>query len=99
MPIDDDYVAWMRFAHRTDNQQPYLQICDSDAEGAFKVYRHPLPGAAPAEEWEYRPTWGCLLHGKAYATITDLECDAELKGWTGYQMQRRTPAGEWQMIK
>jgi hypothetical protein len=36
---NENYVAWMRFRHRADNQQPYLQICNSDDEGAFRVYR------------------------------------------------------------
>jgi hypothetical protein len=99
--IDDDYVAWMRFAHRTDNQQPYLQICDSDAEGAFKVYRHPLPGAAPAEKWEYRAAG---KHDQSdpceYRYAYE---DARL--YMKYdRVERRTkatataPAGEWQSI-
>lgn len=33
---EDDYVAWVRYI---DNS---IQTCDSDAEGAFKVYRHPV---------------------------------------------------------
>jgi hypothetical protein len=37
---EDDYVAWLCFRHRNDNQQPYLAVCDSDSPGAFKVYRH-----------------------------------------------------------
>ena len=39
----DDYIGWARWRHRGqgDNEQPYLAWCDSDAEGAFKVYRHP----------------------------------------------------------
>ena len=37
----NDYVAWLCFRNRKDNQQPYLAICDSDTPGAFKVYRHP----------------------------------------------------------
>lgn len=34
----DDYVAWARWAG--DLKHRRLQLCDSDAEGAFKVYRH-----------------------------------------------------------
>ena len=36
---DKEHVAWLRFRHRGDNQQPYLSVCDSDAPGAFRVYR------------------------------------------------------------
>ena len=34
-----EHVAWLRFLHRGDNQQPYLTLCDSDDPGAFKVFR------------------------------------------------------------
>lgn len=37
----ENYVGWACFRYRGDNQQPYLTICDSDAFGAFKIYRHP----------------------------------------------------------
>jgi hypothetical protein len=33
----DDYVGYMRWAGYTPNR--YLQVCDSDSPGAFKVYR------------------------------------------------------------
>lgn len=33
--IIDDYVAWARYSGGT------IRLCDSDAPGAFKVYRHP----------------------------------------------------------
>ncbi len=36
----EDYIGWARWRHRGDNHQAYLSICDSDAEGAFKIYRH-----------------------------------------------------------
>ena len=35
----DNYVAWMRYKKRYDGQT-VICACDSDAEGAFKVYRH-----------------------------------------------------------
>jgi hypothetical protein len=35
----DDYIAWLRWVGATDDPHRHLQICDSDAEGAFKVYR------------------------------------------------------------
>lgn len=31
----DDYVAWLQFRQRS------FRVCDSDAGGAFRVYRHP----------------------------------------------------------
>ncbi len=33
----DAYVAWLRWSG--DEQHRHLTVCDSDAEGAFKVYR------------------------------------------------------------
>lgn len=38
---DNEYLGWARSRHRGDNGQAYLSLCDSDAEGAFKIYRHP----------------------------------------------------------
>jgi hypothetical protein len=32
----DNHVAWLRFT-----ESGSIVTCDSDAEGAFKVYRHP----------------------------------------------------------
>ena len=40
-PLTDDYVAWMRYEHY-DEQPTHIMLCDSDEEGAFKVYRHPV---------------------------------------------------------
>jgi hypothetical protein len=37
---DDNYVAWLCYRHH-DNGATTIHICDSDATGAFKVYRHP----------------------------------------------------------
>lgn len=33
-----DYVAWLRYKSGNDTT---IHLCDSDAEGAFKVYREP----------------------------------------------------------
>lgn len=38
---DGAYVAWMRY--RRGNGVTRIVACDSDDEGAFKVYRHPEP--------------------------------------------------------
>jgi hypothetical protein len=35
----DKYIAWLRWVGNTDDPHRHLQICDSDAEGSFKVYR------------------------------------------------------------
>jgi hypothetical protein len=40
--VEDNYVAWLRWNGRT------WTACDSDAKGAFKVYRHPS-NAIPRE--------------------------------------------------
>lgn len=34
---DDNYVAFLRF--RNQGERQWIEVCDSDAEGAFKVYR------------------------------------------------------------
>ena len=48
----DDYIAWIRYEHY-DEQPTRIMLCDSDEEGAFKVYRHPViarEGYVPASE-------------------------------------------------
>ena len=47
---DNQYVGYARFRRREDNQQVYLSICDSDADGAFKIYRHAERAAAREQE-------------------------------------------------
>ena len=37
-PEPDDYVAFLRNRHEGERQ--WIELCDSDSEGAFKVYRH-----------------------------------------------------------
>lgn len=36
-----DHVAWLRFKTGNDGRPATIHVCDSDAPGAFKVYRHP----------------------------------------------------------
>lgn len=38
MTEEDQYVAWLRYKRSGDRTT--IHICDSDADGAFKVYRH-----------------------------------------------------------
>lgn len=35
----EDYVAWCRYVN-TPNGDTCIRLCDSDADGAFRVYRH-----------------------------------------------------------
>jgi hypothetical protein len=35
--LEDEYIAWMRWAGDTNHR--HLALCDSDSPGAFKVYR------------------------------------------------------------
>lgn len=37
LPKDDNYVAWLCWAG--DESHRHLKVCDSDTQGAFKVYR------------------------------------------------------------
>jgi hypothetical protein len=55
----DDYVAWLRYVH--EGERTRIVVCDSDAPGAFKVYRerHSCPCA-----WCNGP----LLHEGPHAT-------------------------------
>lgn len=40
----DDYVAWCRYDFTNEETTgTTISVCDSDAPGAFKVYRHPSP--------------------------------------------------------
>lgn len=36
--MPDDYVAWLRYQHH-DGDVTTIHVCDSDAPGAFRVYR------------------------------------------------------------
>lgn len=36
--LEARHLAWMRYRHRADSGETYLQICDSESEGAFKVW-------------------------------------------------------------
>jgi len=40
---DDNYVAWLHYVHASDEDGDYaIEVCDSDSEGAFKVWRSPV---------------------------------------------------------
>jgi hypothetical protein len=44
---EDNYVAYLRFQHHGSGETT-IHVCDSDAKGAFKVYRRaPAPAPAP----------------------------------------------------
>jgi hypothetical protein len=49
---EENYVAWCRYAHNSAGETNGIRLCDSDAPGAFKVYRLPAPptGDAPTEK-------------------------------------------------
>ena len=65
----DNYVAWLRYRHGyNDNVQ--IEVCDSDSEGAFKVYRHPeRTQAEPAASGVQRPEWGLKEDGSLGNTM------------------------------
>lgn len=51
MRNSDDYVAWLRYVH--EGERTRIVVCDSDAKGAFKVYRRfalDPPREPPAKE-------------------------------------------------
>lgn len=51
-PVEpDNYVAWLRYNFHEGNTTT-IRVCDSDAEGAFKVYRRPPNTAALLAEQE-----------------------------------------------
>ena len=41
-----DHVAWLRYNNHNGQKPTTVHLCDSDAPGAFKVYRHPIEVAA-----------------------------------------------------
>lgn len=72
VPADsaDDYVAYLRYVQRYGGTR--IVLCDSDEEGAFKVYRRPQAKAnetAPTEELE---ELAHVFHDKT---------DCKLEGW------------------
>lgn len=48
----DDYVAWCRYLYDEAGGIQSIETCDSDAKGAFKVYRHPAELLQPTGEQE-----------------------------------------------
>lgn len=40
--MSDDYVAWCRYIFNESGGIETIETCDSDAKGAFKVYRAPV---------------------------------------------------------
>lgn len=48
---NDDYVAWLRYKHHP-NGDTSIHVCDSDAEGAFKVYRQTTPSSVAPTEFD-----------------------------------------------
>lgn len=61
---EQNYVAWCRYVHRGDDTPTIIELCDSDDDGAFKVYRHQsasvprMPTEAMLES--QRCTSGCV---------------------------------------
>lgn len=43
-----EHVAWLRYVD-WPNGQTSIRVCDSDDEGAFKVYAHPRPRVGVTE--------------------------------------------------
>lgn len=48
-PTADNYVAWCRYV-TAQEKPPRIALCDSNDEGAFKVYRHAQPGEDEAKK-------------------------------------------------
>lgn len=44
-----EHVAWLRYRYSADSGRTWLQLCNSNDEGAFKVYREPIPALAADE--------------------------------------------------
>lgn len=44
---ESEYVAWLYYKTGRDGRPTTIHVCDSDAEGAFKVYRHPADETRP----------------------------------------------------
>ena len=70
----EDYVAWCRF---TGNNGPIV-TCDSDAPGAFKVYRRPALNTERLEEAKW---WRnlCIMDPQSYFAVEGDKRIAELE--------------------
>lgn len=68
-PSDDarveDYVAWCRYTYDESGGIKSIVTCDSDAKGAFKVYREPLSrlkdGEAGDRQSQSQPNYGVVI--------------------------------------
>ena len=89
-----DYVGWCRFVVRHE-RPTRLELCDSDADGAFKVYRHPETRATPPDR--AAPVFRPMHHEDGrqawYLDHPDLYCDVEQDAagkWSIFFKDRRT---------
>lgn len=50
-PVFDDWVAWLRYDFTNEETTgTTIRVCDSDAKGAFKVYRATAPASVPVAQ-------------------------------------------------
>lgn len=62
--VEDDYVAWCRYDFTNEETTgPTISVCDSDAEGAFKVYRA-APLVAPVGDVDAEVAYPCIVDEK-----------------------------------
>lgn len=48
-PRASEHVAWLRYNDHNGARPTTIHLCDSDAPGAFKVYRQPCNGGGHAD--------------------------------------------------
>lgn len=52
LPRTDNYVAWLR--NRSEGDRQWIEVCDSDSPGAFKVYRHAQAASVPSSPTDFK---------------------------------------------
>ena len=91
-PEPSQHVAWLRYKPGNDGRPTTIHLCDSDAPGAFKVYRSPPEVASLRARLQWtRDRWddivddaaclmreGLLLGIKTVAENERAACDALL---------------------
>lgn len=75
--IANEHIAWCRYLYDEAGGIRSIVTCDSDAKGAFKVYRHPAAASSPAspvQPWSYAPDEETLLDEAGNKPTSETPC-------------------------
>jgi len=71
--MEPEHVAYLRFKTRNDTGETYLQLCDSDSVGAFKVYRESeVASGFHMYVWTRKPLFIGIAQAKSVAKAREL---------------------------